>query len=147
MASKRNSQPPLIVEQHPKEYDGYPFITLIQFKTEHILCIVDNADETTINAYVLDLCGPTQTSEEDIINVAAEWFSRASSYPLSIEFSKRGMSEQTQHLYKTFHTEFVTRVIGPLPSYPMLSVSKVKRRRKKPISPTIEVKQKVIKIF
>lgn len=143
---QRKSQPPLIIETHPEEYEGFPFITLIQFKTEHILCIVDNADDTYINAYVLDSCGSSGVDEQQLIEIAAEWDLRSRlKYPLSIEFSKRGITKMTQALYKTFPIEFVSRVIGPLPSYPMSEITKIRRRRKKQIT-GIEIKN-VVKIF
>lgn len=144
---QKKSHPPLIIETHPKEYEGFPFITLIQFKTEHILCVVDNADDTYINAYVLDSCGSHGINEESLIEVIAFWSDyNKLKYPLSIEFSKRGLTKRMQALYKTFPIEFVSRVIGPLPSYPMTDVTKVRRRRKKQISPAVEVKN-VVKIF
>ena len=55
-ATKR--QVPLIVEQHPGDYTWLPFITLIQYNKESHLTVVDNAEDKTISAFVLDLCGP-----------------------------------------------------------------------------------------
>lgn len=144
---QKKSQPPLIIESHPSEYNGYPFITLIQFKNEHILCVVDNVDKTNINAYVLDLCGACNVDEEEFIEIVAEWYQRSgAAHPLSIEFSKRGMSKITEAIYKTFPIEYVSRVIGPLPTYPMLEITKVKRRRKKQISTSVQV-TRVVHLF
>jgi len=148
MASK-NSQPPLIIEKHPPDYKGYPFITLLQFKNEHILCVIDNADKNQIDAYVLDKCGACNVDEEFFINIVASWYEKHSlAHPLSVELSKLGLAKDTEMLFKTFPLEFVARVIGPMPSYPMLEIKKIKRRRKKPISSNIPVnKSNVIKIF
>lgn len=137
MATKRRSRQnpvPLIIEPHPKEYVGYPFITLIQYRDEHILSIIDNADDKHIKAYVLDRCGPEQISEEMIIQIADKWYENNSEkYPISFEFSRLQLSSVTHKIYKKFNMEFVTRVIGPLYKFPMNKVESTKRRRKKSI--------------
>jgi len=134
---KRNNKNPipLIVEKHPADYDGYPFITLIQYDKNHFLTIIDNATNKTIKAYVLDLCGPENVNEERIVQAARIWFKEhKDQYPLSFELSRLGMASEAKKIYRTFHIEYVTRVIGPLPSLNMLSQPKVRRRRKKNIS-------------
>lgn len=136
MAKRRSRQNPipLIIEPHPADYTGYPFITLIQYRDEHILSIVDNADEKLIKAFVLDRCGPERIDEESIIRVADDWYEyHRSEYPLSFEFSRLSMSGVTSRIYKRFNMEFVTRVIGPLYKFPMDKVESTKRRRKKKI--------------
>ena len=77
MAAKKRTRGnpiPLIREDHPDDYNGYPFITLIQYRKDNVLAIVDNADDKQIRALVLDLCGPEQVDEEQIIEVAAGWY-------------------------------------------------------------------------
>lgn len=131
---------PLIVEPHPKEYVGFPFITLIQYRKSPILTIVDNADEETIRAFVLDLCGPEEINEEMLIDVASHWYAEGrSSYPISVEFSKNGLTLPISKIYRVLNIEFVSRVIGPVPKYPMNTVKSVKRRRRKPIPVGIEI--------
>ena len=133
---------PLIVEPHPKEYTGFPFITLIQYRKQPMLSIVDNATTEVIRAYVLDLCGPEKTDEELLISVAADWYTNnRANYPLSIEFSRRGMTSIASRVYRALNIEFVSRVIGPVPVYPMEAVRSVKRRRCKPISASVEIRQ------
>jgi hypothetical protein len=131
---------PLIIEQHPKDYTGFPFITLIQYHKTPLLCVVDNADDNTIRAFVLDMCGPTGISEEMVVMAAQEWFEKhAEKYPISIHFSKLGINTHTAKIYRTINIEFVSRAIGPVPKYPMTTTKSVKRRRRKPLSPTIEI--------
>lgn len=138
----RENQTPLIVEAHPDDYTGYPFITLIQYCNQHILAIVDNASEKNIKAYVLDLCGPADIDEELVIRIAVEWFqTKKTQYPLSFEFSQLGISGDMSKIYRTFNTDFVTRIIGPLPNFEMKSVQSVKRRRRKPVPEGIEIKK------
>lgn len=136
---------PLIVESHPADYQGYPFITLIQYRKTHVLSIVDNSDDQSIKLYVLDLCGPEHVKEEKVIEIAAQWYEVSKTqHPLSVEFSKRGVTSETGKIYRTFNTEFVTRVIGPLPRFEMSEIIRVKRRKRKPISPNIEIHRRVI---
>lgn len=143
----RGNPLPLIVEKHPKNYDGYPFITLIQYRDQHLLGIVDNTTDKMIKAYILDLCGPTRVNEEQIINVANQWYMTAKDrYPLSFEFSKLGLSEEVKGIYRSYAVGFVTRIIGPLPRFEMGEVKSVKRRRRKPISSNMEVHNKILKL-
>lgn len=131
---------PLIVEPHPKDYSGFPFITLVQYRKHPMLTIVDNATDDIIRAFVLDLCGPEKVNEELIIQIAAEWYVNSrSNIPISVEFSRLGIAAATSKIYRTLNVEFVSRVIGPVPRYPMSTIKSVKRRRRKAISPMIEV--------
>lgn len=134
---------PLIIEPHPKDYSGFPFVTLIQYRKQPMLVIVDNADEQIIRAFVLDLCGPEHVDEELIIQAAAEWYgTNRGNFPISIEFSRKGITSATTKIYRSLNVEFVSRIIGPVPKYPMNTVKSIKRRRRKPISPGVEITQK-----
>ena len=145
MASRESV--PLIIEPHPKNYRGYPFVTLIQYRKTHHLAIVDNIDQDVIKAFVLDLCGPENVDEEMIISIAADWYEwNATKYPISFEFSKKGLTTETSRIYRTFNIEFVSRVIGPVPKFPMHTVRSVKRRRRKTISAGVEIQRKVVPI-
>ena len=131
---------PLIIEQHPKDYTGFPFITLVQYHKTSLLCIVDNTDDNVIRAYVLDTCGPAGVDEEMVVEAAQDWFDNYSNaYPISIHFSKIGISQITSKIYRTINIEFVSRAIGPVPKYPLLTNKSIKRRRRKPLSPTIAI--------
>lgn len=131
---------PLIIEEHPDNYNGYPFITLIQYRNQHVLAVIDNMTPKKIKAYVLDLCGPAKVDEEEIINVASEWYEfDYERHPISIEFSKRGLSNYVSPIYREFNVDFVTRIIGPVPRFDMSTIHSIKRRRRKLIPPGIEV--------
>lgn len=125
---------PLIVEPHPQEYSGYPFITLVQYRRQPMLVIVDNATPDLVHAFVLDLCGPEGVDEQMVISIALEWhLNSASQYPVSIEFSRAGLTREVSKIYRSLNVEFISRVIGPVPLYDMVSVKSVKKRRRKPI--------------
>ena len=151
MAAKKRTRGnpiPLIREDHPDDYTGYPFITLIQYRKDNVLTIVDNSDDKQIRAFILDLCAPEQVNEERIIEVAAGWYGNANErYPISFEFSRLGISNLTGKIYRSYNIEFVTRVIGPLPRFDMGAQPSVKRRRRKPIPPGMEVQKKVLNLL
>lgn len=143
--NKKSTSVPLIVEPHPSDYAGFPFITLIQYRKQPMLAIIDNADEDVIRAYVLDLCGPEHVDEEVLIQVAADWYDgNRALHPLSIELSRRGLTQMMSRVYRALSVEFISRVIGPVPKYPMNTVKSIKRRRRKPISSSVVVSDTVI---
>jgi hypothetical protein len=143
MAIKKRSRGnpvPLLREDHPADYVGYPFITLIQYQHDPLLVIVDDSDEKKVSAYVLDLCGPESVDEETIISIAADWFdANAQNFPLSFEFSRRGLADVVSTIHRTYSVDFITRVIGPLPMFSMNTAPTIKRRKRKPIPPGMEV--------
>ncbi len=146
--SKRGNPIPLIVEPHPQDYDGYPFITLIEYRKEHTLTLVDNSNDKIVKCYVLDMCGPANVNEELLISVAKHWYENNGlyRYPVSFTLSQYGLAGEASKIYRTFNIEYITRVIGPLPKFEMKEVKSVKRRRRKPVPPGVEIKNKVIKI-
>lgn len=139
----------LIIEPHPKDYKGYPFITLLMYRKQHMLAIIDNTNDQTVEAFILDLCAAEGINEERLIVVAAEWYEKSRDiYPLSIEFSKLGLTHETSKIYRSLNTEHITRVIGPVPNFPMNTVRSVKRRRRKAVPAGVEVttKSNVLKL-
>lgn len=131
---------PLVIEPHPVDYNGYPFITLLQFCQDRILCIIDNTTEKTIKAYTLDFCTRGDVDEEKIIEIAEYWYNNnREKYPLSIEFSKRGLSGEFSRIYRTYNIEYITRAIGPIPKYDMGDQVQVRRRRKKALPKNVEL--------
>lgn len=145
--SKRSNPVPLIIEPHPEDYTGYPFITLVEYDREHFLTLIDNADHKTIKAFVLDLCGPAKVDEELVISVAERWYQGSKNVPISFAFSLFRLSDQTSKIMRTFNIDHVTRVIGPLPKFEFKGDTKVRRRAKKTVPEGIEIKKKVVKIY
>jgi len=130
---------PLIVEPHPTDYNGYEFITLVRYNDENYLNIIDNICNKQIIAYVLDYCGPDNVNEQLIIDVAQNWYcNNKSNYPISVEFSRLKLAEQTTRILRYFPIDYVSRVIGPLPEYNMQGPIKEKRRKRRSIPKNIE---------
>lgn len=139
--AKISQATPLIVEPHPEDYEGYPFITLIQYNKKDFLTIIDNSDDSKVGAYVLDMCGPESVDEETVISIANHWYHNSKDrYPLSFEFSIQNMSHLTCRIFKTFSTDFITRIIGPMPSFNMEPKRNVRRRKRKEIPANMPVK-------
>jgi hypothetical protein len=131
---------PLVIEPHPESYEGYPFVTLIQYRSSLLLTIVDNATDEYISAYVLDACGPESVDEQVIIDSAVDWFYNTQrEYPLSVHFSRNQLVKDASKIYKSLNIEFVSRVIGPVPLYDMTTVKSVKRRRRKPLPANVTI--------
>lgn len=136
---------PFIIQTHPTEYTGYPFLTVIQYKNQHIICIIDNVNKKNIKAFVLDLCGPEGVDEELVINIANYWYEfERNRYPLSIEFSKRGLAGITAKIMKTYTIDSISRIMGPIYVYPTENVIKIKRRKRREIPPAVELKKLIV---
>lgn len=121
----------LIIEDFPDDYEGYRFIALIGYQENDLmLSIIDNIHGKSINAYILDLCAAENVNEELIVTIANEWFHENKNfYPLSIEFSKRGLTDQFSKIYKTFHMDYIYRLMGFVPAFNIINKSKTKRCR------------------
>lgn len=136
---------PLIVEEHPKDYKGYEFITLIKYNDQNFLTIVDNITSDRVIAYVLDYCPNMNIDEEHIIKIANHWYeNNRSNYPISIEFFKHNVAHDMSKIVRCFSTDFIVRVIGPIYKYNMKGPTKIKRRKKKSIPKGIELIDKTI---
>jgi len=148
MIKQISQKHPLIIEAHPEDYDGYEFITLIRYSDVNYLTIVDNTDKKFINCYVLDLCKTVGIQEDAIIDIAEKWYADSKDiYPVSIEFSKLGMTDDMSKILRSFTVEYVTRVIGPLPFFSMRGTVKVRKRKRKPVPEGVRIVQKKLKQF
>jgi hypothetical protein len=130
---RSKQQAPLIIESYPEDYTGYPFVTLIRYNSENMLTIVNKYDVgNTIDAYVLDLCGPQNVNEEAIVSIADDWFSAGENkHPISIHFSKLGVNAATSKILRTFNVDHITRIIGPVPVFDMTPHRNSRRRKRK----------------
>lgn len=136
---------PLVVENHPKQYKGFPFITYIQFHNSDVLAVVDNIHNKQLQCFVLDLCQPEEIDEASFIEIAARWYQDHSHrVPLSVYMNQLGLDNSTNKIYRTYNIEFITRIVGPLFTYPINEV--VVTRRKKRKSPVPQPRSKVVSI-
>lgn len=136
---------PLVVENHPKQYKGFPFITYIQFHNSDVLAVVDNVHNKQLQCFVLDLCQPEEIDEASFIEIAARWYQDHSHrVPLSVYMNQLGLDNSTNKIYRTYNIEFITRIVGPLFTYPINEV--VVTRRKKRKSSVPQPRSKVVSI-
>lgn len=137
---RKDNHIPLLVEEYPADYKGYPFLTLIKYRESEILVVVDNVTHKDIKAYVVDFCETEGINEDEFIKLVADWYEfRSRKFPLSIEFSRLGLTEQMSNILKVYNIDFVTRVIGILPMYEMSKVFSVKRRKRKTVDKNIKI--------
>jgi len=144
-----NKKFPLIIENHPDDYTGYPFITLIAYGNDDFLTIVDNYNHTHINAYVIDYCGPELVDEELLIETSKQWYfsTTQKKCPISVIFSRGGVLGDMKRIHKTFNINYVKRIIGPLPKYDMESIKRTKRKKRKITDVTVPINFKPLVIF
>lgn len=138
MSKKR--VPNLIVE-FASDQGNFYFLSVISYRHENYLVIVDNITDEGVGAYVLDFAQQEGLNLKQLISVITTWFYRASyRYPLSFEFSRLGMAHHTNRIYKNFELAHVTRLIGNDFKYNLFIPPKVKRRRVSMIPAGVEVK-------
>ena len=134
---------PNLVVERAEDQGNYFFLSVLEFRKENYLVIVDNITEEAVGAYVLDFAQQEGIELKQLISVVTEWFYRGSyKYPLSFELSRRGMAMHTNRIYKNFELAHVTRLIGNDFKYDLAAPPKIKRRRVSMIPAGVEVKLK-----
>jgi hypothetical protein len=134
--------PNLIVE-HVEDNGNYFFLSLIEHRNEKYLAVIDQVTDDSVGAYVLDFAKQEGLDMKDLMSLITLWFYKAhSKYPLSFEFSRMGVSTQTNKIYRTFELAHVTRVVGNDFRFNIQEEPKVKRRRVNKIPAGIEVRIK-----
>ena len=116
------------------------YLSLIEYKREEYLCILDNIRSSEIDAYVLDYADQHRIDMKDFFQVVTRWFYAASEiHPLSVEFARHGLTQYAAPIYRTFDATYVSRIVGHGFSYDAMNKSKVRRRRVVPLPEGIEV--------
>jgi hypothetical protein len=136
--------PGLIIER-AEDQGNYYFLSVLEYRRENYLVIIDNITEEEVGAYVLDFAQQEGMNLKDLMTIITQWFYRAGAvnrYPLSFEFSRVGVAQRTNRIYKTFELAHVTRVIGKDFRFDLTTPPKVKRRRVNKIPAGVEIKLK-----
>jgi hypothetical protein len=134
--------PGLIIER-AEDQGNYYFLSVLEYRRENYLVIVDNITDEEVGAYVLDYAQQEGMNLRDVMTIATQWFYRASyKYPLSFEFSRLGIAQRTNRIYKTFELAHVTRLIGKDYKFELQAPPKVRRRRVNRIPAGVEIKLK-----
>jgi hypothetical protein len=131
---KQTTQHPVLVENYPAEYSGFPFLTLIEYADERYLTIVDIVTAGTISAYVLDMCKSEGLDDVLIVSLIHSNWEQYKDKPISVLFGALSISKKMARVYRTFQMTDITRVIGRMPVVDITSARTVKRRRRREIS-------------
>lgn len=126
--------PELHIERS-SDLNNFYYLAVLQYRKNHHLVIVDNITNTQVIAYVLDYAPQAGVDLKEMLTVVTRWFyENSDKYPLSIEFSKRGMTKTANKILRRFDLDHVTRMVGKDFKYNFCEPSKVRRRRIQPSS-------------
>jgi hypothetical protein len=132
---------PSLVVERAEDQGNYFYLSVLEYRRENYLVIIDNITEDGIGAYVLDYAQQEGLDLRQLMSVVTEWFYRGSyRYPLSFEFSRRGMAHMTNRIHKNFELAHVTRLIGNDFRFDLTAPPKVRRRRVSMIPAGVEIK-------
>jgi len=138
--------PPLILENLDSN-DNHAYLTLIVYKKQKYLVVVDNIVNEEISAFVLDIAETEDIDVNWFLSVCNLWFYASSEkYPLSFEFAKLGQLDKVKRIIKTFNINSVSRIIGRIFMYNIQNKPKVKRRKIIPVPEYVEIKFKKTEI-
>jgi hypothetical protein len=136
--------PTLIIEQISDEGNLH-LLCVLEHAKEKYLVIVDNITDEAVTAYVLDEAQQEGIDLKIFMDIALEWRDQGCLYPISFEFSKRGLSGITKRIYKTFNVGAVTRLVGNAFQYSFEPI-RVRRRRAPVIQSCVEIKPRGVVI-
>lgn len=140
MAKKRI--PELQIEEVNERVNSM-YLSLLEYKREVYLCVIDSITPTEIGAYVLDYAEQEQIPLPEFLSVVTRWFyGKSESYPLSVEIARQGLTEVVSPIYRTFDTAYVSRIVGHAFFNKEQAKSKVRRRRVVPIPEGVAIKLK-----
>lgn len=135
----KNKIPSLKVEAL-SERGNFIYLSLIEYKRETYLCIIDEVTDDFIGAFVLDYAEQENIQISSFLSFVTKWFySSSDKNSLSTELAKAGLSEHTSSIYKTFDVSYVSRIVGNPLSFKPQAKSKVKRRRVPVVPDYIEI--------
>jgi hypothetical protein len=131
--------PPLVVETVIDKANMF-YLSLIEYKRDNYLSIIDNIGDREISAYILDFAHQKDIDIKNFFSIANNWFYRNShKYPLSFEISKLNLTHKYSSLYKTLDTGFIARIVGNPFTFNVTESQKVKRRKIVPLPTSVEI--------
>lgn len=122
---------------------NYLFLSLVEYKREVYLCVINDIKPSEIGAYVLDYADQSGVNIQQFLEATTRWFySKSDQHPLSVELAKYGLTNWASGMFRTFDTTYVSRIVGHGFAYDAMEKSKVRRRRVVALPAGIEVKLK-----
>lgn len=125
----KKSTPELKIEF--SEQDNIYF-SVIEYKRQSYLCIIDNITPSEVSAYVLDFIEQQNIPVDSFLSTVTRWFYESSElHPLSVELTKLGVKAKMSTIYRTFDISFISRIVGQAFLYQSGSdtSNKIRRRR------------------
>jgi hypothetical protein len=105
-------------------------LSFIDHDNNSYLAIVDNIKDEVLFAYILDYADSEGLDPHKIIAVAKEWEqTNSAKHPLSIEFSRRGLTSATSRIYKSFDIHTINRFHGKMFKFEFDTEVKIRRRK------------------
>jgi uncharacterized protein YqfB (UPF0267 family) len=134
--------PSLIVERACDPGNAY-FLSVLRYRDDDYLVIVDNITEDEIHAYVLDYAQQEGINLSEFMKIVKTWYDTSSQLvPLSFELSRLNLAAVTNRIFKTFELAHVIRLIGNDFRYPHYAAPRVRRRKITFVQKCIEVRPK-----
>jgi hypothetical protein len=131
---------PALVIEHVKEPVNLFYLSIIEYKRENYLTVIDNITKSDVSAFVLDYTNQEKINTLDFLSLVNNWFYQSAHlHPLSFELSKHGLSDVMAPLYRTFELNSVSRIVGHPFSFNLEPSSKVKRRKVSITPSTVEI--------
>lgn len=125
------------------DFSNVLFLSLVEYKREQYLCIIDSINSSEVSVYVLDYAEQQQIDIKTFLSFTTYWFySNSEHFPLSIHLARNGLTEWAAPIFRTFDTAYVSRIIGRAFYIMSEQKTKVKRRRVIPLPEGIEIKFK-----
>lgn len=125
-----------------QERSNLIYLSIIEYKRENYLTIIDNISDNEITAFVLDYVEQEGINIKDFLSIANLWYYENShKHPFSVEIAKKDLTPRIGQIVKTFDINFISRVVG-CPFFYNMAVKKVKRRKVVAIPEGVEIKLK-----
>ena len=111
------------------ELEHLNFLSLVEYKGEEFLCVIDNVGHDTVGVYTLDEIEKYGVNKKKLLEILHNWFfNRSHAIPISIEFNRLGISVKMNNLYKILEKTYITRIVGRTFNFAS-EEAKIKRRK------------------
>lgn len=134
--TRKNDPPTLIVEPHPEDYNGVPWVTLIQYVGKNHLLVVNTLENDYLWGYSIEAM-PNDECEVFYHLMDDYWYSRMYGdftrkyVPPDQWINERGFSSIFGHRLAAYQTSNIIRVVGPVREPEELSQRRRIKRRKR----------------
>lgn len=120
MARTKATKKLVLNETHPRGYTGLPYLTGIQSIDKMCwVVVIDNIDRSTYTWYNPELA----RSEGELmllLHTVEMWVNAGKLVPLSIFVCKQDLQDKLHHMFQSYKSDEIVRVMGPLWSFDMV---------------------------